>query len=111
MDSAVTNVKVLDYLVGLVGKENVLIPATNPEKTQDYLKDMGDYPSDPLVIVQPSTTERVSKIVSFARSSKIPVTARGTGTSLTGATSSHGGIVIDFSKHMNRVLAIDTVNW
>ena len=36
---------------------------------------------------------------------------RGAGTSLTGASSSHSSVVVDFSKNMCRILKIDSVNW
>lgn len=81
------------------------------EAIQDYLLDMANYPSEPLVVVQPETTEQVSKIVEVAKESKTPIVARGAGTSLTGASSSNGGVVIDFAKRMNNVLEVDTVNW
>ena len=93
----------------MLGPGNVIRP--DSKNAADYLKDMADYPSEPLVIVQPNSTEEVSKIVEYARKTRTPVVARGAGTSLTGASSSHGGIVIDFSKRMNRILKIDTVNW
>ncbi|HZW56661.1 MAG TPA: FAD-binding oxidoreductase [Nitrososphaerales archaeon] len=95
----------------ILGIENVIDPRTRPEKLEDYLKDMGDYPSNPLLILQPKTNEQVSAIVSLARKNKIPIVARGAGTSLTGATSTQGGITIDFSKNMDKILKIDTVNW
>ncbi len=99
----------LRHFEEIVGPENVITP--DSEKAQDYLRDMGDFPSEPLVIVQPTSTEEVSKIVEYARKTKIPIVPRGAGTSLTGASSSHGGVVIDFSKKMNRILKIDAVNW
>ncbi len=99
----------LRHFEEIVGSENVVRP--DSERAQDYLKDMADFPSEPLVIVQPTSTEQVSKIVEYARNTKTPTVPRGAGTSLTGASSSHGGIVIDFSKKMNRVLKIDAVNW
>ncbi len=78
---------------------------------ENYLKDMADYPSEPTLVLQPRSTEEVSQILSYARKTKTPVVARGAGTSLTGASSAHGGLVIDFSKNMNRILKVDPVNW
>ncbi|MGI0078273.1 MAG: FAD-binding oxidoreductase [Nitrososphaerales archaeon] len=102
-------IAITERLEEIVGPGNVVGPES--KDALDYLKDMGDYPSEPLVIVQPNSTEEVSKIVEYARKTKTPIVARGAGTSLTGASSSHGGIVIDFSKRMKRILKIDTVNW
>ena len=102
--------EILTGLEGIFGQGNVI--HSNPEKLQDYLKDMADYPSEPLAVVLPNNTEQVSKLLQFASRTKTPVIARGGGTSLTGASSSsHNGIVIDFSKKMNRILKVDPVNW
>jgi glycolate oxidase len=103
---------VVKDLRALVGAENAIVPeSADPSKLEEYAKDMADYPSQPLVVVRPSSPDQVSQILAYARRNKVPVVARGAGTSLTGATSSHGGIVMDFSKRMNRILKIDTVNW
>lgn len=100
----------LDYFVELLGEKNVIRPNSKDEKLQDYLKDMADYPSQPLIILRPETTEQVSKIVARANETKTPIVARGAGTSLTGASSSHGWIVLDFTR-MKKILKVDTVNW
>ncbi|MHB8566486.1 MAG: FAD-binding oxidoreductase [Nitrososphaerales archaeon] len=99
----------MEYFADLLGPDNVIDPKSG--KSENYLKDMGDYPSEPLIVLQPESAEQVSKIVSYARKTRTPIVARGAGTSLTGASSSHGGIVIDFSKKMKKILKIDTVNW
>ncbi len=100
---------ILEYFTEVVGAENIILPES--KRMEDYHKDMADYPSQPLIVLQPDTEVQVSKIVAFARKTKISVVARGAGTSLTGASSAHGSIVIDFSKRMNKILRIDTVNW
>ncbi len=101
--------EIVEYFASLLGRDNVITP--NSEKIENYLKDMADFPSEPRIILQPENAGQVSEIVEYARRSKIPIVARGAGTSLTGASSCHGGIVIDFSKNMNKILKIDTVNW
>jgi glycolate oxidase len=101
----------LEYFVDLLGEENILRPGvTKAEKIQDYLKDEGDYPSEPLIVLRPESTEQVSKIVAWANKTRTPIVARGAGTSLTGASSAHGAIVIDFTR-MKKILKIDVVNW
>lgn len=72
---------------------------------------MGDFESNPRAVIQPTNTDQVSIILRILNERKIPVVGRGAGTSLTGATSSMGGVIIDFSKHMNKILKIDTTNW
>ena len=99
----------LDYFNGLLGEQNI-IQTSSLEKIQDYLKDMADYPSEPLFVLRPDSTIQVSKIVARANETRTPIVARGAGTSLTGASSAHGSIVVDFTR-MKKILKIDTVNW
>ncbi|HEY7729082.1 MAG TPA: FAD-binding oxidoreductase, partial [Candidatus Eisenbacteria bacterium] len=60
----------------------------------------------PLAVVSPRTAEDVAAAVAYARERGIPVTPRGGGSSLSGAALGPG-IVLDFSSHMSRILAID----
>lgn len=62
-----------------------------------------------LVGVKPLNVEQVSKVVKFAASKKLPVLSRGGGSSVTGASVPHGGIVIDMTE-MNQVLDLDEDN-
>jgi len=53
----------------------------------------------PYVVVRPSSTEEVSKLMKYANSKKIPVYIRGSGTSLHGAARfHHKGIVLHVSR-------------
>lgn len=62
----------------------------------------------PDIVVLPATTEQVSLIVRLADKYKVPVTARGAGTGLSGgATTIMGGISLVLTR-MSKVLAIDT---
>ena len=64
----------------------------------------------PEAVVFPLTTEEVSKIMAVASREKIPVTARGSGTNLTGGSvPTREGIVLAFTK-MNKILKIDKEN-
>jgi glycolate oxidase len=101
--------ELLAHLFDIVGPENVLTQSS--KRFEDYRKDMGDFESNPKAVVQPANPDQVSSILRVLNEWKIPIVGRGGGTSLTGATSSRGGIVIDFSKHMNKILKIDTTNW
>ena len=66
--------------------------------------------SRPDAVVIPESTEQVSQIVRLAYEALVPVTARGSATSLSGGpVPLKGGIVIHFSR-MNRILEIDTAN-
>jgi glycolate oxidase len=64
----------------------------------------------PLAVVLPETTEQISAIMKFLSREKVPVIARGAGTSLSGgAIPQEDGVVVGLSK-MNRILEIDLPN-
>jgi glycolate oxidase len=64
----------------------------------------------PLVVVLPSTTEQVSKVLAYAHANGIPVVPRGAGTSLSGgALPLEDGILLGMGK-FNRILDIDFDN-
>lgn len=61
-------------------------------------------PCQPDVVVWPTSAEEVQKVLFLASAHKIPVTARGAGTSLEGnPIPVEGGIVLNFEQ-MNRIL-------
>jgi glycolate oxidase len=63
---------------------------------------------EPFAVVRPSSTEDVSAIAKIASRHGLAMTARGSGTGLSGAaTPVSGGIVISFER-MNQVLRVDT---
>jgi glycolate oxidase len=64
----------------------------------------------PDLILLPQNSTQVSEILKLASKHKIPITPRGSGTSLSsGSLTPFGGIVLDLSQ-MNRILNIDIVN-
>jgi glycolate oxidase len=80
--------------------------------SEDYGHDeaLGNEPVQPDAVVFPEDTSQVAAILRLANEHGIPVTARGSGTGLSGAaTPRAGGIVVSFER-MNRVLEIDTAN-
>ena len=66
----------------IVGPQNVL---TEPRLIEDYRKDMADYEATPAVVIRPSTEAEVRLILRVASRRRMPLVARGAGTSLTGA--------------------------
>lgn len=71
-----------------------------------YATDASNYRVVPEIVVFPQDAADVVHTVEVARSFNVPVTGRGGGTSCAG-NSIGPGIVLDFSKHMNRILHID----
>jgi anaerobic glycerol-3-phosphate dehydrogenase C subunit len=67
------------------------------------------YRISPLGVVMPRDGDDVSSICRIARDFNVPVTARGAGVGRTGSALG-SGLVMDFSRHMNRILSIDSEN-
>jgi glycolate oxidase len=68
------------------------------------------YRTLPLLVVLPSTTEQVARVLRFCRDHQIKVVPRGAGTSLSGgALPLADGIVLGMAK-FNRVLEVDFAN-
>ncbi len=64
----------------------------------------------PAVVVRPESTDEVAAVLRFADAERIPVTARGSGTGLSGAAVPGAeGILVSFER-MNHVLEIDADN-
>lgn len=80
------------------------------ESMKDYYEDMGGFQAEPWTIVKPNTEEEVITVVRFANEHKIPLVARGAGTSLTGAVVSKNAIILDMTN-FSKILKIDSVNW
>jgi len=71
-----------------------------------YATDASIYQVMPLGVFVPRTAEDVAAALDVARELQVPVLARGAGTSQCGQTVG-AALVIDCSKHLRRVLAID----
>ena len=79
---------------------------------EDYMRDeMPIYGKKmPDVVITPLTTEEVSAVMKICNDNKIPVTPRGAGTGLVGASVAVlGGVMIDTQK-MNKILEYDLEN-
>lgn len=68
--------------------------------------DASHYEIRPALVACPKDAGDVQAICNYAFSKKVPVTGRGAGTGLLGQSLSDGGLVLDFAKHMNRVLEV-----
>ncbi|MGV9972896.1 FAD-binding and (Fe-S)-binding domain-containing protein [Nocardia beijingensis] len=79
---------------------------TSERRRAEYSSDASNYRVVPAAVVFPRTDDDVAVTLEFARDEGLPVTARGAGTSVAG-NAIGPGLVLDFSRHMNRVVAID----
>ena len=72
-----------------------------------YSTDASIYQIEPLGVVVPETAEDIDAIINIARDEGVPILPRGGGTSQCGQTVGEA-LVVDLSKHMNRVLDFDS---
>src|ERR671935_143505 len=99
--------RLAEQLVAIVGPESVL--------WEDYDLMIYEYDGSidkavPDAVVLPSSAEQVAAIVRLCNRERIPYTARGAGTGLSGGCIPlEGGVLIGFSK-LNRVLELDLEN-
>jgi len=99
---------ILSKLVAIVGEAQVYYDA---ESLNKYGKDeTEELLYLPEVVVKPSTTEEISKILKLANEELITVTPRGAGTGLSGgALPIYGGIVLSMER-FNNIITIDERN-
>lgn len=72
----------------------------------EYSSDASNYRIPPRVVVFPRDADDLAAALSAASNADAPVTMRGGGTSVAG-NSIGPGVVIDTSRHMNRILNVD----
>ncbi len=93
----------LDQLINIVGKPNVLTGQDTAKWQKDWMK---TYDADPIAVVRPNSTDQVSQIMALAHDTGTPVVPVGGNTGLVGGTSGSGMIMISLDR-MNKVLDID----
>lgn len=71
-----------------------------------YSSDAGIFRRIPAAVVEPETVEQIRAAVELARQRDWPVTMRGGGTSVAG-NAIGDGLIIDVSRHFNRVVDLD----
>jgi glycolate oxidase len=95
---------IYDQIKQIVGPENVF---TDYIERLCYSRDMSVHQGIADAVVFASTTEQVSAIMKLASKEKVPVVARGSGSSTTGAVLPvKGGILLDLHL-MNKILEIN----
>lgn len=71
-----------------------------------YSSDASNYRVVPAAVVAPRNADELAAAVALAAEAGVPVTMRGTGTSIAGNAIGRG-LVIDTSRHLTRILALD----
>ncbi len=93
--------RIRDDLRGLLAGELLF----EPLERAPYAHDASLYEIDPLGVVAPRTEADLVALVKYAAENAIPLHARGAGTGLAGE-SLGPGLVIDFARHLRRVIEI-----
>ncbi|MFC9504294.1 FAD-binding and (Fe-S)-binding domain-containing protein [Streptomyces sp. NPDC057002] len=97
-------------LAGLTARIAEIAPGlrveTGPGATGPYAYDASNYRVLPWAVAFPRTAADVVAVLRACREAGVPVTARGGGTSMAGNAVGLG-VVLDFSRHLNRILDID----
>lgn len=99
----------ISALSEIVGEGNVL---TGAAISEDVGRDeaLTVTPVLPLAVVKPGSTDEVAELVRWAAARDVPLTARGSGTGLSGACVPRpDGVVVSFER-MAAVLEVDTAN-
>lgn len=96
-------------LATIVGAHNLL---TGDAISEDYAHDevLTNPPQKPAYVAKPATADEVAQLLTTAAENHVPVTARGSGTGLSGAAIPRAdGLLISFER-MNAVLEVDVTN-
>ncbi len=100
---------VRDAVVGAIGAEHLSV---GDAISEDYSHDEALTVAGvrPRLVARPASTAEVAALVEIAEQYRVPITARGSGTGLSGAcTPTAESLVISFER-MNAILEIDTEN-
>lgn len=96
-------------VVDLVGELSSAVGGevdASPRRRAEYSTDASNYRVTPQVVVFPRDVEDALAALAVARDAGVPVTSRGGGTSVAG-NAVGPGVILDFSRHMTRIGAID----
>jgi len=112
-----SKIKTMEIKMNLIGEE--LTKIVGPENfsadnslLEKYSRDYSLSPSGrPNYVVWPRNAEEISRILELANKYQIPVIPVSSRAHFYGATiPKQGGIIIDLSRHMNRILEVDELN-
>ncbi|MFC7672834.1 FAD-binding and (Fe-S)-binding domain-containing protein [Mycolicibacterium sp. GCM10028919] len=92
-------------IVGLLAASGVEIDGDS-RRLAEYSYDASNYRVPPLAVAFPRDADDVGRIVAACHRAGVPIVARGGGTSMAG-NAIGGGVVLDMSRYMNRIVSID----
>ncbi|WP_433061807.1 FAD-binding and (Fe-S)-binding domain-containing protein [Dactylosporangium sp. CS-033363] len=97
---------IADDLVARLARAGVGDVLTDAAHRSAYGSDASLYRIVPRAIVRPRSDDEVAATLEVCRALGVPITARGAGTSVAG-NAIGPGVVLDFSRHMDKVLEVD----
>ena len=103
-------------MLDLESQIRALVPAsavlTGDEIADDYTHDeaLTAEPVTPIAVVKPANTDDVAAIMRVCDELRVPVTARGAGTGLSGACIPRADGIVVSMEQMNAIIEIDTEN-
>ena len=80
--------------------------STEPAVLEKFSRDMSAYRIVPALVVAPKNEEDILSILRFARNEGLGIVSRSGGSDLSGA-SIGPGIILNFKKYLNRLIAVD----
>jgi len=93
-------------LVGALRAAGIGEVDDSTRRRAEYSSDASNYRVVPSVVVFPRHVDEAAAALLVAQRHGVPFTSRGAGTSIAG-NAVGSGVVVDFSRHLNRVLSID----
>ena len=81
---------------------------SSARRRAEYSSDASNYRLIPTAVVFPRDRDEVAAALEVCREMGVPLVPRGGGTSIAGNAVS-SGVLLDFSRHMNRVVSLDPV--
>src|SRR5580693_8420247 len=79
---------------------------TATRRRAEYSSDASNYRVVPEVVAFPRSADEIAAALTVCRDRGVPIVTRGGGTSIAGNALSTG-LVLDLSRHLNRVIAVD----
>ena len=96
----------IDELVPALKAEGIAEVDSSKRRRAEYSTDASNYRVVPQVVVFPRSSDEVLAALEVSRRTGTPITSRGAGTSVAG-NAVGTGIVLDFSRHLNKILDLD----
>lgn len=100
-----SNSALIKEFEAIVGAENVMTSETD-RHTYSYDAAVLDS-AMPALVVRPSVSEELGKVVKLCNDNGLPLTVRGAGTNLSGGTIPHPGGVVVLTNGLNKILEIN----